>query len=170
MANTIAGFFSTRERAETARAALLDNGFSPDQISFVAGGARPHDTPAIGPLKETGAESEMGQDVFVGGAIGLAVGMIAILIPGVGALIAGGPIAAAIAGMSVGAGAGGLVGLLREHGISHEEAEFYSKGVAQGGALLIVHGTNRETEKRAAHLMTENGAVGTEELAASFLR
>jgi hypothetical protein len=170
MANTIAGFFTTREQAETAREALLDNGFSPDQISFVAGGTRPHEAPAIGPLKETGAESEMGQDVFVGGAIGLAVGLIAVLIPGVGALIAGGPIAGAIAGMSVGAGAGGLVGLLREHGISHEEAEFYSKGVAQGGALLVVHGTNAETEKHAEQIMTGHGAIGTEELAAGFLR
>ncbi len=168
MAKTIAGFFSTREQAETAQSALISNGFTPDQISFVAGGVHAHDAPAIGPLKETGAESELGQDTFVGSAIGLAVGMVAVLIPGIGGLVAGGPIAGAIAGMAVGAGAGGLFGLLREHGISHEEAEFYSKGVAQGGALLAVHGADEQGEKRAAKVMTENGAVATEELAAGL--
>jgi hypothetical protein len=160
--------FSHTNSRGAAQAALLSNGFTRDQVSFVAGDTRGHETPAVGPIKDAGADAEMGQDVLVGSAIGLAVGMIAGMIPGIGPLIAAGPLAGAIGGMSVGAAAGGIIGLLKEHGASEDEAEFYAEGVRRGGALITVQGVNEQDQKRARDLMRKNGAVQTEELASSL--
>ena len=75
-----------------------------DQVSFVAGDMRGHETPAIGPIEGTGAESEMPQDIALGSAIGLAAGLVALVIPGVGPFIAAGPLAAAMGGLPRGPG------------------------------------------------------------------
>ena len=82
MTKTIAGFFRTRTEGETAYNQLLASGFDRDQVSFVAGDTRGHQTPAIGPIEGAGAESEMPQDVAIGSAIGLAAGLVLLVIPG----------------------------------------------------------------------------------------
>jgi hypothetical protein len=164
MAKTIAGFFRTRLEAEAAQAALLKEGFTRDQVSFVAGDTRGHETPALGPIKDVDGDTEMAQDAFLGSAIGLAVGMIAVFIPGIGPLIAAGPLAGAIGGLSVGAAAGGLIGLLKDHGVSEEEAEFYAEGVSRGGALITVDYRTDDEEKRARKTLEQNGAIETEKL------
>lgn len=168
MTHTTAGFFRTRSEGEAAERALLDAGFLRDNVSFVAGDARGHDTPAVGPLETVEGNTELPKDAFLGSAIGLAVGMIAVFIPGIGPLIAAGPLAGAIAGLSVGAGAGGLIGLLRDNGVSKEEAEFYAEGVRRGGSLLTVKTTTDDEEKKARELLKDNGALDTEELTAEL--
>jgi hypothetical protein len=165
MTKAIAGFFRTRADAEVARDALVSAGFVSDRVSFVAGDTRGHEVPALGPIKDVEGDTELTKDAFLGSAIGLAVGMIAVFIPGLGALVAGGPLAGAIAGMSVGAGAGGLIGLLKDHGVDDDEAEFYAEGVKRGGALISVQYGNEDEEKRAREVMKEHGAIQTEELA-----
>jgi len=164
----IAGFFRTREQGEAARQALLDGGFTTEQVGFVAGDTRGHETPRIGPLESTGAESEAPRDALFGGMAGLALGMVAVVIPGIGPLIAAGPlagtIAGAIGGASLGAAAGGVVGMLRDHGISDEEAEFYAEGVKRGGALVTVHGVSDDRAAEAKRIFGRHGAVDTEDL------
>jgi hypothetical protein len=166
MTQSIAGFFRTRGEGEAAQAALLSDGFTRDQVSFVTGDALGHETPALGPVESVEGQSELAQDAFIGSAIGLAVGMIAVFIPGIGPLIAAGPLAGAIAGLSVGAGAGGIVGLLKDTGVSKEEAEFYAEGVRKGGALITVEYASADEEKRAREVLKKSGAIQTEELAA----
>jgi hypothetical protein len=165
MSKTIAGFFRTRADGETAQDKLLAGGFTRDEVSFVAGDTGGHEMPVLGPLRGTGAESEVAQDAYIGGAIGVTLGVIAVMIPGFGLLIAAGPLAMAIGGLSMGAAAGGIVGLLREHGISEDEAGFYSEGVRRGGALITVHGVTEDGEKKARKIMKQSGAIDTEELA-----
>jgi len=108
---------------------FLASGLARDQMSFVAEDPRGHETPAIGPIEGTGAESEMPQGVAMGSAIGLAAGLVLLVIPGVGPFLAAGPLAAAMGGLTAGAATGGIVGLLRDHGVSEEEAAFYEEGV-----------------------------------------
>src|SRR5580698_1301569 len=117
MTKTIAGFFRTRIEGETAYNQLLDTGFARHQVSFVAGDTRGHETPAIGPIEGTGAESEMPQDAALGSVIGLAAGLVLLVIPGVGPLLAAGPLAAAMGGIAAGAAVGGIVGLLKDQGV-----------------------------------------------------
>lgn len=164
MTHTLAGFFRTRSEGEAAQQALLSAGFPRDNVSYVAGDSASQDTPTVGPLSSVEGNTELPKDAFLGGAIGLAVGMIAVVIPGIGPLIAAGPIGGAIAGMSVGAGAGGLIGLLKDHGVSDEEAQFFADGVAKGGSLITVKAASDDEEKRARDLMKQNGALDTEEL------
>ncbi len=116
------------------------------------------------PFKNVEGDTELVQDAFFGSAVGLFVGMIAVFIPGIGPLIAAGPLAGAMAGLSVGAGVGGLIGLLKDHGVSDEEADFYAEGVRRGGALITVQYSYADEEKRAREIMLQHGAIQTEEL------
>jgi hypothetical protein len=164
MTKTIAGFFRTRVEGEAAYNKLLESGLTRDEVSFVAGDTRGHETPAIGPIETIGSDSEMPQDVAIGSAIGLAAGLVLLVIPGVGPFLAAGPLAAAMGGLAAGAGVGGIVGLLRDYGVSDDEAEFYEEGVKRGGALITVRGVDEEVEEKARKIMKESGAIDTEEL------
>jgi len=165
MTKTIAGFFSAPADGQRARAALLKAGFPRNQVSFLAGDTRRHETPDIGPvLKES--ESESGEDAFKGAAIGLAVGIVTLFLPGIGPVLAAGPLAAYIGGVAGGAAIGELVGVLKDHGVSEEEARFYAEGVARGGALVTVHDVTPERQKIAREILDKSGAIGTEQLAA----
>jgi hypothetical protein len=171
MAKTIAGFFRTQVEGEAAKQALYHGGFSADEVSFLAGDTRGHQTPAIGPaLKNEGSQSEAVSDAFLGGAIGMAAGVLALAIPGVGPFLAIGPLAAAMGGMTAGVATGGLIGLLKDHGISEEEAEFYAEGVKRGGALVTVHGVDEDREAKARKILQEAGSIETEELADEWRR
>jgi hypothetical protein len=164
----IAGFYRTREQGEAAREALLGAGFTTEQVGFVAGDTRGHTTPKIGPLDSVGAEDETTRDALFGGMAGLALGMVAVVIPGIGPLIAAGPlagtIAGAIGGATVGATAGGIIGMLKDHGVSEEEAEFYAEGVKRGGALVTVHGVSDDRATEAKRILERHGAIDTESL------
>ena len=164
----IAGFYRTIPEGEQARQALYAAGFREGEVSFLTGDTRGHETPAIGPIKSTGAEDEAPQDAWLGGVVGLAAGMVAVAIPGIGPFLAAGPLATtlagAIGGLTVGAATGGLIGLLRDHGISEEEAEFYAEGVKRGGALVTVHGVSEDRADEAKKILARCGAIDTEEL------
>jgi hypothetical protein len=75
---------------------------------------------------------------FVGGIGGLLVGLGALAIPGIGPIVAAGPIGAALLGAGIGAAAGGLIGALIGWGIPEEEAHYFAEGVRRGGTLIGV--------------------------------
>lgn len=170
MARTITAFFRTPGEADAAQRNLFANGFRREEVSFITGDTRGHETPSVGPVLDSGAEVEAGRDAWVGSAIGLAAGAIAAVIPGIGPLIAIGPLAGAIGGAAIGAAAGGIIGLLKEYGVPEEEAQFYAEGVRRGGALLTVHDVSEEREETARKIFKDSGAVGTEELADEYGR
>jgi hypothetical protein len=166
MAKAIAGFFRTRAEGEKAREALHQAGFTDQEIGFLAGDVRGHQTPAVGPvLHDEGSTEEAGSDAFKGGLIGLAAGLFAVLLPGFGWLIAAGPLVGAFGGLTAGVAAGGLYGILKDHSISQEEAEFYAEGVKRGGALVTVHGVEEKRETSARKILDDNGAIEVEQLA-----
>ncbi|WP_347342965.1 hypothetical protein [Paenibacillus woosongensis] len=81
---------------------------------------------------------------LVGGLTGLLAGLGALAIPGIGPIVAAGPIAATLTGAAVGAGAGGLVGGLIGLGIPETEAKEYSSHVERGRILVIVDGNDAQ--------------------------
>jgi hypothetical protein len=172
MSKAIAGFFRTQAEGEAARNAVYAAGFPNDQVSFITGDTRKTDLPKVGPVLDgEGTEAEAGSDAFIGGAIGLAAGVIAVVLPGIGPLLAIGPLAGAISGLAAGAAAGGIVGLLKDHGISDDLAEFYAEGVKRGGALLTIHGVNNaDREKLARKTLDDAGAIEVEKLADEWRR
>jgi hypothetical protein len=105
-----------------------------------------------------GATAGAGTGAVVGGTLGWLAGIGALAIPGIGPLIAAGPIVAALAGAGAGGAVGGLVGALVGMGIPEYEAKRYEGRVKSGGILLSVHCDNSEWTSKAKRILEETGA------------
>jgi hypothetical protein len=135
---------------------LVAEGIPPETISLLATDDW-NTTPAIGPVHEIGEDTEAGQHAAVGAIAGLVAGAVLSVIPGIGTVLAVGPITAGIAGLGIGAAAGGVIGLLKDHGVSEAEAEFYAEGMRRGGALVSVQ-TTSDAESEIDQKLTAAGA------------
>jgi len=93
-----------------------------------------------------------------GGVFGLLAGIGAIAIPGVGPLIAAGPIMAALSGAAVGAAAGGVVGGLIGMGIPEIEAKIYEQKLRTGNYLVSVHAHDSDEEARVKEIFESEEA------------
>jgi hypothetical protein len=83
------------------------------------------------------------------GALGWLVGIGSLAIPGVGPLIAAGPILAALTGAAAGGAVGGLAGGLIGLGIPEYEAKRYEGAVRNGNILISVHTEDSKERDRA---------------------
>jgi hypothetical protein len=106
---------------------------------------------------------KVGVGGVVGGTLGLLAGIGALAIPGVGPVIAAGPIIASLAGLGVGGAVVGLVGALVGLGIPEYEAKLYDGRVRDGGVLLSVHCVHCD-ESRVRDILI---AAGAEDIASS---
>src|SRR5438552_5269404 len=104
-----------------------------------------------------GAATGAGTGGVLGGALGWLVGIGSLAIPGVGPLIAAGPIMAALSGAAVGAAAGGLTGGLVGLGIPEYEAKRYQERLKEGNVLVSVHSDSSEETDRAKEIFARNG-------------
>jgi hypothetical protein len=105
-----------------------------------------------------GATAGAGTGAVVGGAVGWLAGIGALAIPGVGPLIAAGPIMAALAGAGVGGAVGGFAGALVGMGIPEYEAKRYEGRIKDGGILLSVHSDNSDWTTKAKEILERTGA------------
>jgi hypothetical protein len=90
--------------------------------------------------------------------MGLLAGIGMLAIPGVGPLIAAGPILATLAGVGAGGAVGGLVGALVGMGIPEYEAKRFEGAVKGGGTLLSVHCATSDLVTLAKRALKETGA------------
>ena len=148
--DTVVAVFEDRDDAQDAINALRDAGFAADDISILA---RDRDT--AGRLAEdTGTEVATGAATgalaggLLGGVAGWLVGIGALAIPGVGPIIAAGPIAAALGGAAIGATGGGIIGALTGMGVPEDEARYYETEFKQGGIVVTVQARGRYDEAR----------------------
>jgi Protein of unknown function (DUF3341) len=95
----------------------------------------------------------------VGGTLGWLAGIGALAIPGIGPLIAAGPIVAALTGVGVGGAVGGITGALIGMGIPEYEAKRYEGRVKEGGILLSVHCDSSDWTKKAKLILERSGAT-----------
>jgi len=95
---------------------------------------------------------------IIGGALGWLMGIGALAIPGVGPLVAAGPIVAVLSGVGVGTALGGLIGALMGLGIPEYEAKRFEGRIRKGGILLSVHCDNPDWVKRAKSMLKQTGA------------
>jgi len=105
-----------------------------------------------------GAMAGAGSGAVIGGTLGWLAGIGALAIPGVGPLIAAGPIVAALAGVGVGGAVGTIAGALVGLGIPEYEAKRYEGRVLKGGILLSVHCDNGDWINKAKDLLEQTGA------------
>jgi heat induced stress protein YflT len=169
VAKTIVGSFDSFEEAQDVFRDLQSAGFSKDDISIIANDASrrlsasglPKDAPAT--MSDTGSGAATGAAAggVLGGAAGLVVGLMGLAIPGIGPIVAAGPLAAALAGAGVGAVAGGLIGGLTSAGVPEDDANYYAEAVRRGAALVTVRADDSRAEE-AARIMRTHGAVDIE--------
>src|ERR1700704_6010342 len=131
----------SRTHAERIIERLYASGFPYSEISVLMPETDSHHD--IGHVKATkapeGTATGAATGGVAGGVFGLLAGLGALAIPGVGPLIAAGPIMAALSGAAVGATAGGLVGGLIGLGIPEIEAKRYEEKLKKGNYLIAVH-------------------------------
>jgi len=104
-----------------------------------------------------GIATGAGTGAAVGGVLGWLVGIGALAIPGIGPLVAAGPIVAALAGAGAVGATGGLVGGLIGAGIPEVEAKRYAGRIREGGYLVTVHCDDRDWAKRAEEILEATG-------------
>ncbi len=105
-----------------------------------------------------GAATGAGTGGVLGGTFGWLAGIGMLAIPGVGPLIAAGPILAALSGAAVGAAVGGLTGALIGLGIPEYEAKRYEGKISEGGILISVHTDDRDMVGKVKEIFTSAGA------------
>ena len=154
------GIFKTSAHAERAVDRLLAGGFLNDDISVLLPDNK--STKDFAHHKDTKAPEGTAAGVttggVIGGTLGLLAGIGALAIPGVGPLIAAGPIMGALAGLGVGGAVGGLIGALIGMGIPEYEAKRYEGRIKEGGVLLSAHCGTSGQVTRAKEILEQCGA------------
>jgi hypothetical protein len=168
MSKAVVGIARTKVQTEAIVQQLQASGFFPNRISVLlpgdgiegAAGELVHERHTKAP---EGAAAGAGTGGLVGGTLGLLAGIGSIAVPGLGALVAAGPILATLSGAAAGAAAGGIAGALVGHGIPEYEARHYEGTIRSGNALIAVHTEDAEEQARAARIFEDLGAadVGT---------
>jgi len=154
------GIYATPATAENGVDHLLTLGFVNSAISVLM----PDDdtTRAFAHQKNTKAPEGTTAGVATGGVIGGTLGLLAgigmLAIPGIGPLVAAGPIVAALAGLGAGGAVGGIVGALVGMGIPEYEAKRYEGAVKDGGTLLSVHCDTSDQIAAAKQALRDTGA------------
>lgn len=135
------GILRTQNEAETLISDLQARGFSPNDISvlFPNKGATRDFAHEQGTKAPEGALVGAGTGGVAGGVLGLLVGMGALAIPGLGPLLAAGPIMAGLSGLAVGAAVGSMTGALVGLGVPEIQAKAYDAKIQGGNVLVAVH-------------------------------
>jgi hypothetical protein len=89
---------------------------------------------------------------ILGGVAGWLLGIGTLAIPGVGPIIAAGPIFAALSGVALGGAAGGFSGALAGLGFPEYEAKLYAGKLQDGNILIAAHTENNHEAKVARQI------------------
>jgi hypothetical protein len=167
MVKTVVGTFDSISEASAAARDVRNAGFLPDDVNVVAnntqrlGGDTVRTTDAA-ETKTSGAATGVLTGGALGGVAGLAASLMGLAIPGIGPILAAGPIAALLAGAGAGAVAGGLIGGLTDMGVPEEHAQYYAEAVRRGGALVTVR-VDESRADEAERILREHGAYDIED-------
>jgi uncharacterized membrane protein len=152
---TVVAYYNSRDDAERSVRALREKGFGDNEISILA-----RDEESRGHQSSQGEMSYDDQNLSdgtmtggaLGGLAGLAMGAGALLIPGFGPIIAAGP----LAGVLTGALTGGIAGGLIDYGIPEERSREYERHLEQGKVLAIIK-TDEDRALEAMKIMDRTG-------------
>jgi len=152
MGKTVLGVFKSKDKAEEACKEIRERGFRDSEINLVA--------------KGDGGKGDTGRGMFnqgtstgaaVGGAAGLLASAGALAIPGIGPIVAAGPIAATLSGAVTGGVAGGLI----DWGIPEERGKYYEGKLKEGNVLAVIK-TSDDKASQAEDILKKNGAFDVE--------
>jgi hypothetical protein len=161
MVKTVIGSFDSVDEANRAVRDLRDAGFLESDINLIANNVQRTVTAeprAAAAAAESSAATGAVAGGALGGAAGLAASLMGLAIPGIGPILAAGPIVAALAGAGAGAVTGGLIGGLAELGVEKSHAEVYAEAVRRGGSLVTVR-TDESRADEATSILHDAGAI-----------
>ena len=161
MSKTVLGIFSSERVAEEAVKDLRQEGFD-REISILAkerkGGGGGEGEGEEGLTNATFETAENIADGTTSGGVlgalaGLAAGAGALAIPGLGPVVAAGP----ISGLLAGAATGGIAGGLLDWGIPEEEGRQIEQDIKEGNVLVAIN-TSENKADRAEQVLRNHGA------------
>lgn len=141
----LVGIFESENQAINVIERLKEIGYREDDITVIAKDKdkmdRLDDKTDVD-AKTMGDSDKVGEGAAIGGVLGglaaalPALGLLAI--PGIGPILAAGPIVGIIGGVVAGGVAGGLIGALVEMGVDEEDAEEYKQQIDLGKIVILV--------------------------------
>lgn len=154
------GVYSGLKDVEKTVTTLKERGFGSGDISVVFPNSDM--TKEFAVKKNTkapeGALAGGGMGLVVGGVLGWLAGIGTLAVPGIGPLLAAGPIVAALAGAGAGSAIGGIAGALIGLGLPELEAKRYEEAIKQGRILISVHCQNMRLAETARKVLDDSGA------------
>jgi hypothetical protein len=157
----VIGLVDTYAQAEQVVAELQGAGFASSEISVLLPDKQ--GTRDFAHEKNTKAPegSAVGATAggVIGGTLGLLAGIGSLAIPGLGPLIAAGPIMATLSGGAAGAALGAVSGALVGMGIPEIEAKQYESKVKGGNILISVHVEDSDERASAKQVFEQCGAT-----------
>ncbi|MEW6031494.1 MAG: general stress protein [Bacillota bacterium] len=172
VSKTVVGVFKSKGQAEKAVEELRAAGVDHREISVVTRDER-RERAEGGRGRREARDDEFevadldvqGQDVGegvtwgggLGGLAGILAGAGALAVPGIGPILAAGPLAAVLTGAVTGGIAGGLV----DYGIPTERGRDLERKVKEGGILAVVRAPEDRAD-RVADILRRHGATDVE--------
>jgi hypothetical protein len=160
MSKSIIGIVDTRQQADQVVSDLQQAGFGQPELSVLSSALEGSQDFAF----ERGTKAPEGASagVLIGGVLGAILGFLAgngmLALPGLGLLIAAGPLLATLSAAAIGAAIGGILGALVGMGFPEIEAKRYEQRSARGNVLVAVHVDTREAARDAAAVLRRDGA------------
>lgn len=164
MKHYVIGIFKNSKHAGMAVSELKEKGYT-DDISVVA-----KEWEGTEVTSHTVKDTDAGvggaiTGAVVGGLAGLLIGVTTLAIPGIGAVLIAGPLAALLG--ATGALTGGLIGALAQIGISEDKARLYEDAVRRGEVLVAV-AADHEYEDDVRNIFNKHGVNTTDTQHHSF--
>lgn len=151
----VLGTFPNSDAAEKAVSQMRQKGFDKD-ISIIARDKN-REKNQYTTMNNDNITNGTATGGVLGALAGLAVGAGALTIPGLGPMIAAGPIAGFFSGTATGGIAGGMV----DYGIPEDRSKFYEAKIKQGSILVTVQAADNQVNE-AADTLRRFGAQDVE--------
>jgi len=159
MSTSIFCVTKTHNQAEAIVNGLQSSGFALSDVSvlYPDSGGRKDVGHVVATKAPEGVATGATAGGVTGGVLGLLAGIGSLAIPGLGPLIAAGPIMAALSGAAAGATAGGMLGGLIGLGIPEIEAKRYESRLRTGNYLISVNTDRDGDDDRAEAIFKAHG-------------
>jgi len=165
MDRTVIALYDSLSEANNAVEDLVDAGFDRNNISIIANDSTGESSNYINDNGNRTDDVSGGEGASFGAVIGGLIGLGTALIPGIGPIMAAGPLAAVVmgaVGALTGALTGGIAASLIDLGLSEDDAHLYAEGIRRGGTMVTVH-TDEASIEDARSILNDHNPVDLEE-------
>jgi uncharacterized membrane protein len=149
--HTVVGTYRNMSEAQKVLTDLVNAGFDRDDISLVTSDAEGRYQNLANRKDVVDDDVTAGEGALIGGLegglIGFALGLGALAIPGIGPIVAFGPLLGGLIGAGTGAVTGGLTASLIDSGVAETDAHSYAEAVRRGYVLLSVHAPDERVDE-----------------------